>query len=224
MVQNLKAFFYGIYQSFAGSVDIIILMIIGGLLGLLIFLSLKFVNQRWVNTYHHLMTYILLPIIALIITRLISGNIALSLGMIGALSIIRFRNPVKNPLELVMFFGLLTIGIGLSVKVILGVFLSFGICVALIVVDKFNLYLKKNGKGLFSISFDDGILNNVIEISSSTSIQSLFENELLTQYYYDNNTKKYNYKLSSNIKKDIQNIEKDCKHKESIISIDITYA
>ena len=67
-------------------------------------------------------------------------------------------------------------------------------------------------------------MNNVIEISSSTSIQSLFENELLTQYYYDNNTKKYNYKLSSNIKKDIQNIEKDCKHKESIISIDITYA
>ena len=35
---------------------------------------------------------------------------------------------------------------------------------------------------------------------------------------------KLDYKLSSNIKKDIQNIEKDCKHKESIISIDITYA
>ena len=69
--------------------------------------------------------------------------------MIGALSIIRFRNPVKNPLELVMFFGLLTIGIGLSVKVILGIFLSFGICVVLIVVDKFNLYLKKMVKDYF---------------------------------------------------------------------------
>ena len=192
--------------------------------GLLIRQSLVIAGQRWANTYHHLGTYLLLPNIAQLITSVIKDDIALSLGMIGALSIIRFRNPVKNPLELVMFFGLLTIGIGLSVKVILGVLLTFGICIALVLVDKLNLYLKKNGKGLFSISFDDGILNNVIEISSSTSIQSLFENELLTQYYYDNNTKRYNYKLSSNIKKDIQKIEKNCKHKESIISIDITYA
>ena len=131
---------------------------------------LQALGQTWIKTISHTSTIVILPIITYIITNVISGNIALSLGMIGALSIIRFRNPVKNPLELVMFFGLLTIGIGLSVKVILGVLLTFGICIALVVVDKLNLYLKKNGKGLFSISFDDGILNNVIEISSSTSI------------------------------------------------------
>ena len=223
MIQNLKQFTYGIYQSVAGSIDIIFLMIVGGILGLLVFLTLKFVKQRWVNTYHHLMTYILLPMIALVITRLISGNIALSLGMIGALSIIRFRNPVKSPLELVIFFGLLTIGIGLSVKVILGIFLTFGICISLILVDKFDLYLKKKGSGLFSISFDDGILNNIIEISSSAPIEDLSNSKLLAQYYFDKNEKKYNYKLSSNIREDIQNIEKNYKHNESIISIDITY-
>ena len=89
MLQNIKQFFYGIYQSFAGSVDIIILMMMGGLLGLLIFLSLKFVNQRWVNTYHHLMTYILLPIIALVITRLISG---LSYGVLVDIRLSRYRH------------------------------------------------------------------------------------------------------------------------------------
>ena len=214
MIQNLKQFTYGIYQSVAGSIDIIFLMIVGGILGLLVFLTLKFVKQRWVNTYHHLMTYILLPMIALVITRLISGNIALSLGMIGALSIIRFRNPVKSPLELVIFFGLLTIGIGLSVKVILGIFLTFGICISLILVDKFDLYLKKKGSGLFSISFDDGILNNIIEISSSAPIEDLSNSKLLAQYYFDKNEKKYNYKLSSNIREDIQNIEKNYKHNE----------
>ena len=31
--------------------------------------------------------------------------------MIGALSIIRFRNPVKSPFELVIFFALLTLGV-----------------------------------------------------------------------------------------------------------------
>ena len=68
--------------------------------GLLIRQSLVFTGQRWANTYHHLGSYILLPNIALVITSIIKDDIALSLGMIGALSIVRFRNPVKNSFEL----------------------------------------------------------------------------------------------------------------------------
>ena len=66
--------------------------------------ALVMTGQRWANTFHHLGSYILLPNIALIITTVIKNDIALSLGMIGALSIVRFRNPVKSPFELVVFF------------------------------------------------------------------------------------------------------------------------
>ena len=45
--------------------------------------------------------------------------------MIGALSIVRFRNPVKNPLELVIFFILITIGISFSANYKWGILLSF---------------------------------------------------------------------------------------------------
>ena len=75
-------------------------IIVAILSGLSIRLTLSLVKQRWASTYHHTLSYILLPLITLTITHVISGNIALSLGMIGALSIVRFRNPVKNPLEL----------------------------------------------------------------------------------------------------------------------------
>ena len=92
--------------------------------GLLVRQSLVFCGQRWANTYHHLGSYILLPNIALIITSVIKDDIALSLGMIGALSIVRFRNPVKSPFELVMFFGLLTLGIVASVSLMLAVLLA----------------------------------------------------------------------------------------------------
>ena len=54
--------------------------------GLLIRQSLNIVGQRWANTYHHLGTYLLLPNIAQLITSVIKDDIALSLGMIGALS------------------------------------------------------------------------------------------------------------------------------------------
>ena len=59
--------------------------------GIIIRQSLVLSGQRWANTYHHLGTYILLPSIALIITSVIKSDIALSLGMIGALSIVRFQ-------------------------------------------------------------------------------------------------------------------------------------
>ena len=62
----------------------------------------------------------MLPPIACAITHVISGNLALSLGMVGALSIIRFRNPVRSPLELSSYFFLITIGVVINVKVQLG--------------------------------------------------------------------------------------------------------
>ena len=89
-----------------------IFLLIGGFI---IRQSLVIVGQRWANTYHHLGTYLLLPNIALLITSVIKDDIALSLGMIGALSIVRFRNPVKSPFELVMFFSLMSLGIVCSI-------------------------------------------------------------------------------------------------------------
>ena len=64
--------------------------------GLIIFLSLILIGQNWVRNLHLLITYLLLPLVAYVITNVISNNLALSLGMIGALSIVRFRNP-ENP-------------------------------------------------------------------------------------------------------------------------------
>ena len=88
--------------------------------GLLIRQSLVVIGQRWANTFHHLGTYLLLPSIAMIITSVIKDDIALSLGMIE-LSIVRFRNPVKSPFELVMLFALLTLGIVCSVSLKLSI-------------------------------------------------------------------------------------------------------
>jgi hypothetical protein len=49
--------------------------------------------------------------VALII-GLIKGSLALSLGLVGALSIVRFRTPLKDPLQLTFLFIAIAIGIG----------------------------------------------------------------------------------------------------------------
>ena len=93
--------------------------------GILIRQSLIIASQMWAKTYHHSLSLLLLPVTTFVITKAISGNIALSLGMIGALSIVRFRNPVKNPFELVIFFCSITLGIASGVDIRLGIILLF---------------------------------------------------------------------------------------------------
>ena len=57
------------------------------------------IGQRWISTISHTVTLVFLPLIVYVITKVIAGNIALSLGMVGALSIVRFRNPLVHRLN-----------------------------------------------------------------------------------------------------------------------------
>lgn len=56
-------------------------------------------------------TLVIVSVITSLIVMAISGNIALSLGMIGALSIIRFRTPIKDPRDLAFLFWSVTSGV-----------------------------------------------------------------------------------------------------------------
>ena len=81
--------------------------------GLLLRFTLTLCGQAWAKSHAQTVAFMILPVITYVITRTITGNIALSLGMIGALSIVRFRHPVKSALELIMYFDLITIGIAI---------------------------------------------------------------------------------------------------------------
>ena len=60
---------------------------------------------------HMGVTMIIVSVVTSLIVRAISGNLALSLGMIGALSIVRFRTPVKDPRDLAFLFWSVTNGV-----------------------------------------------------------------------------------------------------------------
>ena len=188
-----------------------------------IYFSLKISKQNWVNTYHHFITYLLLPQIGMIITYIITDDLALSLGMVGALSIVRFRTPVKNPLELVIFFGLLTIGIALAKQINLGIILAIIIC-GIILSVKFLSNLFNNKIDLFSLSFDEGIAQNTLDIQSKISLEILENNKLLKNYYFDNQEKTHTYRISSIDEKEITYLKDKLKNDQSIISLDLNFS
>lgn len=56
----------------------------------------------------------LLPLIVGMLIMVVMTNLALSLGMLGALSIVRYRTPIKEPLDLFYVFWAISTGIGVG--------------------------------------------------------------------------------------------------------------
>jgi len=59
-------------------------------------------------------TFVILSLTTMLVITVVKTSLALSLGLIGALSIVRFRTPIKEPEDLVYIFYSLAIGIGLG--------------------------------------------------------------------------------------------------------------
>ena len=186
-------------------------------ISILVRILLQVLGQKWIMTTAHTCTLVLLPILTYIITSVISGNIALSLGMVGALSIVRFRNPVRSPLELSVYFGSITMGIAASVSIIWLLFFVGAISLAvlsLIFVNYFNL--KILGKNFFTTSFSEGNSLSTLEIKSFKSLKQLDESNLLT---FKNSTKNdVHYVLCSNSYEELLKIQSFFENDNNIIS------
>ena len=81
--------------------------------------------------YHqsHATSIILISLVTTMVIMVISGNLVLSLGMVGALSIVRFRGAIKDPLDIVYLFWAVGIGIAngvayFSVSIISSLFIG----------------------------------------------------------------------------------------------------
>ena len=120
--------------------DLALKLTVSTVLGILSNIILVFFGENFLNSKHNKLTFSLLPPIATSITFAISGDIALSLGMVGALSIVRFRTPVRNPFELVIYFYLITIGISSAVNISIAVILF----VLIVIVLGFFQFFKKD--------------------------------------------------------------------------------
>lgn len=106
---------YLLTQSSAiGFIELFMKLLLSTTLGLIMsFGYMKFSNQITPSRKYY--SYItILAIIVTIIIAVVKGSLALSLGLVGALSIVRFRTAVKEPNELLAFFAAIAIGISVG--------------------------------------------------------------------------------------------------------------
>ncbi len=93
------------------AIEILINLGVSFVVGLFIFYVYKKTFQGVLYQRSFNVSLVTISMIITLIIMTISGNLILSLGMVGALSIVRFRTPIKDPVDLVFIFWAITIGI-----------------------------------------------------------------------------------------------------------------
>lgn len=99
--------------------------------------------------------YLLIAMTTTLIITIVKSSLALSLGLVGALSIIRFRAAIKEPEELGYLFIAIAVGLGMGAQQVLITVIAFAIMVGIIVLRHYvrgnaprpNLYLTISSVG-----------------------------------------------------------------------------
>ena len=111
----------------------------------------------------------MLSLITFLVILIVKSSLALSLGLVGALSIVRFRAAIKEPEELVFLFLIIAIGLGTGAGQTYIVTIGVGISLILIIIF---YYFQTNKK-----SKDNSFLH--LSISMTTSLKKREVDELI---------------------------------------------
>ena len=179
-MQDLLEFIFLAYKKLsAENIQLLLLVIkifVCAIGGLIITISHSFFSYKWLRNNFNLYVGVALPIIGLVITTVIGSNIALSIGMLGALSIVRFRTPIRTPYELVHYFSLLTLGISAKVDINIALILVVLLSVLPFLIEKFSKIKSKDKNGAKQI------LMNFTASLNDSEIQSISNDEFVKNF------------------------------------------
>lgn len=91
--------------------DILLHVIVAALIGLMIYLSYWISHTGSVYSKKFNVSLIMLTVLTATVMSVIANNVALSLGMVGALSIVRFRTAIKDSRDTAYIFWTIIVGI-----------------------------------------------------------------------------------------------------------------
>jgi hypothetical protein len=98
--------------------DMAIALVLAFGLGMFIFLVYKKTYQGVMYSSSFGTTLVALTMITTMVILAVTSNVVLSLGMVGALSIVRFRTAIKEPLDIAFLFWSIAVGIVLAAGMI----------------------------------------------------------------------------------------------------------
>ena len=106
-----KKSFLNELSSSVSSVDTIICLLLTALIASYIFFVYRLVTRKTFYNKNMNISLVALAIITAAVILAVQSSVVISLGMVGALSIVRFRTAIKDPMDLVFLFWSISVGI-----------------------------------------------------------------------------------------------------------------
>lgn len=134
--------------------DVAVALILGLLVGMIIAFVYKKCFRGVIYSPSFAMTLVMLTLITTPVVMCIRSDIALSMGMVGALSIVRFRTAIKDPMDTAYMFWALTMGILLGAGLyVIAIAVAIGIGIALFALTFFHF--DNPGAYLLVVHYDE---------------------------------------------------------------------
>lgn len=155
-----RAFLNGYASMDIRVTDILVCILVTGVIAAYVHVIYRKVNKRSFYNKNFNLSLMALAIIIAAIILTIQSNIVVSLGMVGALSIVRFRTAIKDPMDLVFLFWSISIGI------ICGAGYGYIAACASVVVSIIILFFSKisSGRGTLLLLVNSSTYENEEEI------------------------------------------------------------
>jgi len=186
-------------------IDSLIGMAAAFLIGLFIYWVYKTTFNGVIYSHSFNISLMVMTLTTALVIMGISQNVLLSLGMVGALSIVRFRTPIKDPMDLIFLFWSVAAGIlcgaGFIPLVAVG-----SIIIGLVIILFQNKIVVENPY-LLVVKFDDESANTEIEhILTNSTKKYMLKSKTIVQDYeievtYEVRMKENDSQLVSNISK-----------------------
>ena len=186
-------------------IDSLIGMAAAFLIGLFIYWVYKKTFNGVIYSHSFNISLMIMTLTTALVIMGISQNVLLSLGMVGALSIVRFRTPIKDPMDLIFLFWSVAAGIlcgaGFIPLVVVG-----SVVIGLVIILFQNKIVVENPY-LLVVKFDDESANTEIEhILTNSTKKYMLKSKTIVQDYeievtYEVRMKENDSQLVSNISK-----------------------
>ena len=125
--------------------EIIVLLVLAAIIGIYIYFVYRYICKRNFYSKSFNVSLILMTIITATVIITIQSSIVVSLGMVGALSIVRFRTAIKEPIDLIFAFWSLCSGIVIGAQLpVLAYVMAAVVTIVLLVFFSFA-----NGKTVY---------------------------------------------------------------------------
>ena len=178
--------------------ELLINFIVGVIISILIQKHYIRFSSTLTNREHFSKIFPIVLLTTLLIISIVKSSLALSLGLVGALSIVRFRTPIKEPEELAYLFVCIASGLGLGANQTLPTIVGITIILTFLLILKKNSS-KHKSKNMF-ITIEQNNITKVDEKKILVNLNSLISKNLgsfdLRRIDYSSNSLNVTYLVS----------------------------